>query len=1240
MADVIIPEANKKNGVPLTTLQRGALTQGSTAQALLEGVRSGVVPQPSGISPAAQMRQQSKALMEQEQAAQDARPSALVSSGAAVGGLGRDLWEATTGKTANTNVDSSWDVGQHRREYTTLYPRELWHSFEKTRNEGEYNALKERYAARSEREAAMAEHPWVSLGVGAVTDPLSIFSGLGALRAAQGMVKAYGITRSTALGVAALGEGTLLGAAEASAQYMTSGEITDPNAVTTTFLATSLLSYGIGMVGTKNMDWTPREATPYRSPLAGRVDPTVTDLPDVTGAEFSLNTPRVRRSADEPYVDRISTIVPKQREIFHIEQASGALAKELVESSNKYFYDFAKKGIDEGVDAVEAHGVPKVVLPSVSVPAAPEAAESALESVGAASNQAREGVLNDLRYKSQSDVTLDIIDTYTADWRAKAERLSDRAKAWIDQGALGTLRGKLSGLDFLMSSNSDVMKSVASSVGESSNGLFREVTSNVAVNKASFDRQIRASMMRGHDEYVGWAKRTGKGGFWSRLVGGEAEVEYNRLLREELEARDALNSKPRETWTDADKRRWETVEPEVRRHADLIDESMAMAVKIMKEQGMDVAHLEGRRGYVPRMLDGTKLAAMNNTASRAFRGALARRIKELFDENADILRAEGNAEARSISEANALALAAEMVGRAERAEAGIGGSTIALFDRAGRDELENILTGANMDAEEISRIFNMLDKRLGSTSSSNRMKGRMDLDVMKVDEQTGLRLVDFYDNDLSKIMTRYSEEMSGRAALHPTGLGNKNSMEQIRQAIEVEGKVTGEDLKKELEELEFMFDQFLGRIPDGQQRKGFVNALLQFAPLQMLGQVGWAQAAESSTNIGRLGVGSALKMIPTLGRLVINGREGMLSAADQKMLKDINAYLGPIGESFRTHRPTTDIREMVLTKSDIGAMADRALKEGQQFNGWLSGMHTVMEMQQKIAATVGARNMAAELMEGGVMSRRLKDAGFSEESLERYRRQFAKHAKDEDGNLLVKADGSFRSDDIWDLGFQQWDDQKLAREFMGNLERLAGQLIQRDFVGETAKWMYGDFARLAMSMRGYAVKSMQKQLIRNAFIMDGVTAATFAASSATSSLMYVARTYVNSIGREDQDEFLERRLSGDALVQGMLTYHTFGGILPDAARGPMSWYRSEDEDAGMRRGMQAGGMIEAMLPGLTPLTRFAQLGWDTGDAATGVLQGDDREVMTPRKIRQHVQAVAGNNIITSLGLNLLLDDSQ
>lgn len=175
---VIIPETINKHGVPLTALQQRAVVQEAGARAILEGLRSEVVPPSSAPSfdPAERVRQESRARMEQEQAAKDVRPSTLVSAGAAFGGLTRDFWEAATSRTANAGVDPSWDVGKHRMEYTSNYPSELWNSFERTRNEDEYNALKERYAERSMREAAMAEHPWVSGVVRMITDPLVIMA--------------------------------------------------------------------------------------------------------------------------------------------------------------------------------------------------------------------------------------------------------------------------------------------------------------------------------------------------------------------------------------------------------------------------------------------------------------------------------------------------------------------------------------------------------------------------------------------------------------------------------------------------------------------------------------------------------------------------------------------------------------------------------------------------------------------------------------------------------------------------------------------------------------------------------------------------------------------------------------------------------------------------------------------------------------------------------------------------------
>lgn len=1254
MADPIALAINPKTGKPLTPVAREAAETGFVADSILQNLQTA----PATVQPTRASRSaEAVRLYNESQATRVEAPSMLVTAGAALGGFTADavrvgvhMWENIIGETANQDVDPQWDIGTKRDEFRAKTPSEFWRAFENTKNEAEYKQLMERASDKALRDMILAENTWTAMGVSFISDPLSVLSGGIAFKGAQAMSRGLGISRTASLGFAAVGEGAFLAGIEAGSQQAEIGDLYSPKTVAITFLATAGLGFGLSAAATRGQVWRRAEQSPTPSAYSQRVEPTINELPTVGGDAFTVGASAperaamLRQASPEPYVGTVpeaSALNPTRSALeqaspdFRIGRASEELSHTLAAEGKKFFMDFADTSIKNGsIDREAAIGVPPTDMPVLKVPQAQQA-ESALADAGAASNQSREASLTGLRYESQSDAVKDLIDLSNQDWSAKWERLSDRAKAWTNNSLLGTMRSKLSGMDFLMASESTIMKSVASSLGESGSGLWREITSNVAVNKASYDRIGRGALTGVRDEYNAWLKRTGRSGKWAKYVTGEYEVEWNRLLREELEFQNTLNSKTaaeREAIMGS-----RVIEPELARAAKAWNESMQSMVKVMEEAGMDVAHLKGRNGYVSRFFDAPKLAGLNNTAAKAFRETLARRIKELFDENYALMRQAGMAEAKTITETNALALAAQMVQRAERREGGIGGSTVALFDRAGREELENILQAGAVPKEDIATIFKMLDQRQASKAASNNLKGRMDLDVLKEDHQTGIRLIDYYDNDLSKISTRYIEEMSGRAALHPTGMGDKNFIEQVEQALLVEGKVTGEQLAKEMEELRFMFDQFLGRVPAGQQRNAFVNTMLQWAPIQMLGQVGWAQAAESATAVGRLGVASAIKAVPMLGRMITMGRENMLSPAQKQVMKDIVAYLGPVGESFRTHRPDTDVREMLLAKGDIANMADRAFKNGQQLNGWLSGLYSIMEVQMKLAATEGALNFTRELMNGGALSRRIIDAGFKEETAERIRAQIAKYAKDEQGNLLASENG-FRGNDIFDLGIREWDDQKLAREFMGNVERLTGQLVQRDFVGETSKWMYGDMARLAMSMRGYSIKSMQKQLLRNAYIMDAVTVNTFAAASAMSTMSYVARSYVNSIGREDQDEFLEKRLSGDALVQGMLTYHTFGGVLPDIMRAPMSWYRSNDEDEGMRRGLQTGGMLEALLPGLTPVSRFTQLAYDSGDSLVGLVQGDDREVWTPRKIRQGVQSVAGNNIITALGLNLLLED--
>ena len=198
-----------------------------------------------------------------------------------------------------------------------------------------------------------------------------------------------------------------------------------------------------------------------------------------------------------------------------------------------------------------------------------------------------------------------------------------------------------------------------------------------------------------------------------------------------------------------------------------------------------------------------------------------------------------------------------------------------------------------------------------------------------------------------------------------------------------------------------------------------------------------------------------LKTIPALAKLLVGVRTGVLNESDTILLKDLEALNGPIGEEWRVVKPSTEVMEQLNSSGEIARVTDRLLKAGQQVNGYISFMHQVMEAQLK-AIAVGASRRFADEIKAGVLTKRLADAGFTERSMKSIKSQFDAHAE-------------YRNGELYNMNLSKWNPDD-AFDFTTNIERLSGQLIQRDFVGETATWMHGDMGRLFLSLRGYSVR--------------------------------------------------------------------------------------------------------------------------------------------------------------------------
>lgn len=889
--------------------------------------------------------------------------------------------------------------------------------------------------------------------------------------------------------------------------------------------------------------------------------------------------------------------------------------------------------------------------------------ESALVDGGSAANTSRVDALSTPIIKSESTAIQDTIDLFTASDAATRSELSEKALKYFET-PIGKLSAAMSNTLQGFSSASPIVREAARVLGADSTGIFRNIERPTAYDKSAYNKLIRHHFASTHDEYKAWAQRNGKSGFTAELS-TSLEVQWNKQLRNEMEARWNTKDESPEDIKLLDAQRWSTIDPEIKRAADAIDAGNQVALDLMKKH--NVLGAEGlnniSRGYIPRRMDGRALQDLHRldpakyevfkdalgtryhksfvaqqaealdyvkqNISTIIKEDLARRTDELtktFKGTEDLLQAEiaklkpttleaEIAKFKPITAEKSKTIAEGVMRRAIDRASGIDGSTIGLFDKAARNEIESILKSKGMDYSELEHTFAMLDKTLGKRTGSNRLKGRMEIDINTPDEVSGINFLDYFDNDLNRLTTSYAEEMSGRIALARQGIGSDNDFENIVAAIRNENKSL--DVEKDIQLIRDMHSVLLGRPLKGQGESKFIQLMTQLNPLQSLGQVGVAQGAESSLSVAQLGLGAVLKAVPMAAKIVVGARKNLLNADDLRLLKDVESLNGPVGESWRIHRPRTEVLERLNADGSISHAVDKMLKAGQHVNGFVSFMHQVMEAQLKTVAVMGTRKFAKDI-QNGVLTPRLADAGFNQSSINSIKRTLDEHAV-------------FKNGQLHDLNLSKWSADD-AEHFMRNIERLSGQLIQQDFAGEAASWMHKDLGRMFLSLRGYSIKAFNKQLIRNVNIGDAVAAQAVVYGMFFSTLGYTAKMHLAAQFREDKEEFLQDRLSGASLAQGAMSYMAFSSFVPELLRPLASWYGEGDDSHGVVR--SGSNAVVAAIPGLAPLDRAFTM---VGNAGSSIVGGKD---YTAKHARQAATTLLGNSFPVTLAINAAVDDDE
>ena len=125
------------------------------------------------------------------------------------------------------------------------------------------------------------------------------------------------------------------------------------------------------------------------------------------------------------------------------------------------------------------------------------------------------------------------------------------------------------------------------------------------------------------------------------------------------------------------------------------------------------------------------------------------------------------------------------------------------------------------------------------------------------------------------------------------------------------------------------------------------------------------------------------------------------------------------------------------------------------------------------------------------------------------------------------------------LNVDKWEFKDAADIFFASAYREATQSVQEMNVGSVNKRVRSEVGKTFFQFLSFPMASMEQQAMRQGVRFANGDAQQVTKVMMTSmlmgSMMYIARSHMNSLGRSDQKEYMERRMETANIIQGSLS---------------------------------------------------------------------------------------------------------
>jgi len=464
------------------------------------------------------------------------------------------------------------------------------------------------------------------------------------------------------------------------------------------------------------------------------------------------------------------------------------------------------------------------------------------------------------------------------------------------------------------------------------------------------------------------------------------------------------------------------------------------------------------------------------------------------------------------------------------------------------DTFATIMKAEGFNEDEIDIMVGVLSRNI-KAKGNKRARPRMLLDEMASVTVRGsdgttfdLKFTDILEENMENLFDSYVFQLSGAIGLARNGINTNNAGTSFENIISKATKATAEEKKA----IRYMYESttgewaYTGAQFAGQEISPTMRQLarrgreISFAA--NMGMSGMAALMEISNALFEYSLPTLMKTVPMYGKLIRRARNGELTS---KLAREMTAGTGVGGDGLVSKVTTMrsrlegDITEGVRIDGEI-TETDQLLGGARMFVSKWSGLQGVTDVLRRISLYNYASEWAYKHKAGEVAFSAIKreQLGITDDMARRIRNQIDEHAE-------YLPDGTLEAlhVDRWSTGKNA--DPEAAEIFFASARREATQAVQEMNAGSVNGLLRSEVGKTFFQFLSFPMASMEQQAMRLGVRMgngDAMTVARIMSFSALmGGMMYTSRSYLNSMGRSDQDNYMKDRMAPAEFAQGALS---------------------------------------------------------------------------------------------------------